>query len=101
MALPKFIITDKNCLRLGDVNRHYQLLLPGERCLGGGLYEFDYVSNRLLLSWLSTDYGTPRWERIDTLKVPMEYRGMRIVYEKMGNWEHGFCVTDELKIEYI
>lgn len=101
MALPKFIITDKHYLRLGVVDRHYQLLLPGERCVGGGLYEFDYVSNRLLLSWLSTDYGEPRWDRIERLRVPMEYRGMQIVYELMRNWEKGFCVTSELEIEYV
>ena len=53
MALPKFIITQDGYFRLGMVYQHKDLLLAGERCIGGGYYRFDYVSNRLILGIFS------------------------------------------------
>ena len=49
MSQPKFILTSKGELRLGMVNRHYELLKADEHCYGGGYYEFDYLSNRSLI----------------------------------------------------
>lgn len=60
MSYPKFILTNTDRLRLGRVNLHKELLLPGEYCLGGGFYEFDYVGGRLLLSGKSYDFGRDR-----------------------------------------
>jgi hypothetical protein len=60
MTLPKFIITMERLrvgvpcsgigyFRLGMVNQHKDLLKPGDSCLGGGYYHFDYASNRIIL----------------------------------------------------
>ena len=46
MTLPKFIITMDGFFRLGMVNQHKDLLKPGDSCLGGGYYHFDYTTNR-------------------------------------------------------
>lgn len=100
MTFPKFIITRKGYLRMGMVNQHRQLLLPGDQCIGGGFYEFDYVACRIVLDRESYDFGRPRWQMIDTLKVPSEYRGMQIVYRRDNNSEHDFDVSGSLKIEY-
>lgn len=98
MEHPKFIITSTGHLRLGLVTLHRDLLMPHEQCLGGGFYEFDYVNNRLLLSGKSYDYGTPRWGKIDTLKVPEAYRGMDIVYR--DSWDEELNLTTEFPIQY-
>lgn len=47
---------------MGIAVLHRDLLQPGEMCYGGGYYQFDYVSNRLLLTGESTDFGVPRWD---------------------------------------
>ena len=47
MTLPKFIITMDGVFRLGMVNQHKDLLKPGDQCIGGGYYHFDFVSNRM------------------------------------------------------
>lgn len=80
MEHPKFIITSQGHLRLGMVTLHRDLLMAHEQCLGGGFYEFDYASNRLLLSGKSFDYGYPQWGRIDVLKVPEAFKGVAILY---------------------
>jgi len=98
MNQPKFIITSDGYLRLGMVNMHKDLLLPGDDCIGGGYYSFDYVSNRLILDRRSYDYGKPKWHLLDTFQVPAVYRGLQIVYiyddgEKLD-------ISREFKIEY-
>ena len=80
MALPKFIITMDGYLRLGMVNQHKDLLIGDDSCIGGGYYQFDWASNRLLLDRASYDFGRPRWHLLESLKVPASYRGLRIVY---------------------
>ena len=98
MAFPKFIITQSGRLRLGMVNQHRDLLQRFDVCIGGGYYEFDYLSQRILLSRSSYDFGKPKWTRLQTLIVPAAYRGMSIVYR----YDDGekFLVTDNLIIEY-
>ncbi|MCM1141574.1 MAG: hypothetical protein NC453_23630 [Muribaculum sp.] len=98
MSQPKFIITADGFLRLGMVNMHKDLLLPGDVCIGGGYYQFDYVSNRLILDRKSYDYGKPKWHWLDVLKVPSVYRGLQIVYIYDDGEE--FDLSQELKIEY-
>ena len=98
MLHPKFIITSGGHLRLGMVTLHRDLLMAHEDCLGGGLYEFDYVTNRLLLSGKSFDYGPPRWSKIDVLRVPEAYRGFSIVYR--DSWGDEISLTAEFRIEY-
>ena len=49
MNLPKFIITMDGYFRLGMVNQHKDLLKPGDQCIGGGYYHFDFVSNRIII----------------------------------------------------
>ena len=56
MTLPKFIITMDGYFRLGMVNQHKDLLKPGDSCLGGGYYHFDYTSNRIVLDRSSYDF---------------------------------------------
>ena len=61
MNLPKFIITLDGYFRFGQVNQHKHLLKPGDQCIGGGYYHFDFVSNRILLDRESYDFGRPKW----------------------------------------
>ena len=98
MAYPKFIITQSGRLRLGMIYQHRDLLEPFDVCIGGGYYEFDYVSNRLLLSRQSYDFGKPQWDRLQRLIVPTAYRGMRIVYRYDDGTE--LRVSETLTIEY-
>ena len=81
MTLPKFIITMDGYFRLGMVNQHKDLLKPGDSCIGGGYYVFDFVSNRIILDRESYDFGRPKWHLLEVLKVPSTYRGLRIVYK--------------------
>ena len=110
-------------LRLGMVNQHKDLLIGDDSCIGGGYYQFDWASNRLLLDRASYDLGRPRWHLLETLKVPASYRGLRIVYLYDDDHEdltssslggasaisseldgvrlaQAFIVSDELEIEY-
>ena len=100
MSLPKFIITRDCYLRVGMVNQHKDLLQPDDDCIGGGYYQFDFTSNRMILDRASYDFGIPRWLLIDTLKVPTVYRGLRIVYKYDDGLHDDLQVTEELKIEY-
>ena len=58
MTLPKFIITMDGVFRLGMVNQHKHLLKPGDQCIGGGYYHFDFVSNRIILDSSASEVGT-------------------------------------------
>lgn len=80
MEHPKFIITNSGYLRLGMVTLHRDLLMRHEQCLGGGFYEFDYAGEKLILSGKSFDYGPPRWNKVETLKVSEAYHGVPIIY---------------------
>ena len=84
--------------RLGMVFLHQDLLRKGDSCIGGGYYEVDYTCNRLLLDRSSTDFGAPKWHLLETLKVPSQYRGFRLVYYYPDGME--FDVSEELSIEY-
>lgn len=98
MEHPKFIITKNGHFRLGMVHLHKDLLKSGEVCLGGGYYQFDYTSNRIILSRSSYDYGEPRWHLLKTLKVPSVYKGLRLVYYYDDGQE--FDISQQLKLEY-
>lgn len=100
MSLPEFIITMDGHLRLGMVNQHKDLLVAGDQCIGGGYYQFDWASNRIVRDRASYDFGRPRWHLLETLKVPSQYRGLRIVYIYDDDFHDDYCVNDELKIEY-
>lgn len=100
MKHPKFILTNTGYFRFGMVNLHMHLLQGQETCYGGGYYEFDYVSNRLLLSGASYDFGQPRWRWLDTLKVPSSCRGLSIIYRSGDAREGDFNVSEEMNIEY-
>lgn len=100
MSLPKFIITLDGYLRLGMVGQHKELLQAGDQCIGGGYYQFDFVSNRIVLDRESWDFGRPKWHLVDVLRVPSVYRGLRIVYRYDDGFHDDFNVSDELKIEY-
>ena len=86
--------------RMGMVNQHKDLLKPGDQCIGGGYYRFDYVSNRIVLDRSSCDFGKPKWHLLDTLKVPSTYKGLRLVYVYDDDFHDDFDVSEELKIEY-
>jgi hypothetical protein len=79
-------------------NQHKHLLKPGDQCIGGGYYHFDFVSNRILLDRESYDFGRPKWHLLETLKVPSVYRGLRLVYFYDDDSE--FDVSRELQIDY-
>ena len=99
MNLPKFIITMNGNFRLGMVNQHKDLLLPGDQCIGGGYYHFDYTSNRIILDRSSYDFGIPKWHLLEVLKVSSVYHGLRFVYFYDDDRE--FDVSQELQIEYF
>ena len=101
MTLPKFIITMDGYFRLGMVNQHKDLLKPGDQCIGGGYYHFDYVTNRLVLDRSSYDFGLPKWHLLEVLRVPSYYRGLLIVYQYDDRYHDDFVVSDELTIEYV
>lgn len=100
MTLPKFIITMDGMFRLGMVNQHKHLLMPGDQCIGGGYYFFDFVSNRIILDRESYDYGRPRWHLLETLKVPSVYKGLQIIYKDDDGFHDDFNVSENLVIEY-
>lgn len=100
MALPKFVICMDGTFRLGMVDQHKHLLKPGDQCIGGGYYHFDYTSNIILLDRLSFDFGYPKWHLLEVLRVPSAYRGMRIVYKYDDGLHADFNVSEELRIEY-
>ena len=100
MNLPKFIITMDGYFRLGMVNQHKHLLKPGDQCIGGGYYFFDFISNRITLDRESYDFGRPRWHLLDTLRVPSTYRGMSLIYKYDDGFHDDFNISEELKIEY-
>ena len=81
-------------------NQHKHLLKPGEQCIGGGYYHFDFVSNVIILDRESYDFGRPKWHLLEVLKVPSTYRGMRIVYKYDDGFHDDFNVSEELPIEY-
>ena len=101
----KFILTQHGVLRFGDVRLHKDLLESGDFCYGGGFYEFDYGTNRIILSGASFDFGSPLWERFLSLdiplKVPEDYRGMGIVYRYDDQIRGELRVTEDFQIEYI
>ena len=100
MTLPKFIVCMDGTFRLGMVNQHKHLLTPGDQCIGGGYYHFDFVSNRIILDRESYDFGRPKWHLLEVLKVPSTYRGMRIIYKYDDGFHNEFNVSEELRIEY-
>ena len=101
MTYPKFIITKEGYFRLGMVNLHKPLLKRKDYCLGGGFYQFDYASNRILLDGESYDFGPPLWDMIDVLKVPAEYRGMQIIYQYHDENEEDLVLTESKEIVYV
>lgn len=79
---PKFILTLDGHLRIGSVKMHKDLLQPGDTCIGGGFWEVDYMSRRLILSGKSYDYGKPKWTFVTgTIYVPTDFSGLRIEYD--------------------
>ena len=98
--LPKFIITMDGFFRLGMVGLHKDLLQPGDQCIGGGYYRFDYVSNQIILDRESFDFGKPKWHLLEALKVPSSYKGMRLVYKHDDKLLDDFNVSEELRIAY-
>ncbi len=100
MTHPKFIITMTGHLRLGMVTLHKDLLMTGDKCLGGGYYEFDYVSNQIILSGHSSDFGKPLWHCLSTIKIPKEYVGFSIQYKPDDICEPTIDVDAILEKEY-
>jgi len=91
--MQKFIVTSDGRFRYGDVRLHKNLLLPGEDCIGGGMYEFDYPGSRMLLWGESYDFGRVKWSWLDTLILPSALRGLRIEYEDLP-------LTDFVSLEF-
>ena len=111
MMLPKFIISmerlrvgERNSgigvLRLGMVRQHRDLLKPGDQCIGGGYYTFDFVFNRIILDRSSYDFGRPKWHLLESLKIPSTYRGLQLIYKYDDGFHDDFNVSGELQIEY-
>ena len=99
--MPKFILTDSGYLRMGMVDMHKDLLQAGENCYGGGYYEFDFMTNRLLLRGKSYDYGKPRWDKLSFLKIPRVYEGLRLVYLSENREGDELNIADLLELEFV
>ncbi len=97
---PKFIITADGELRLGMVSLHKHLLERGETCLGGGYYEVDYERGMLKLWGESGDFGRPQWDHLETLRVPLPYRGLTPVYYPGSLDGYAVPLSDILTLEY-
>ena len=98
---PKFILTKDGTLRLGMVKRHLELLKAGEVCIGGGYFSLDYISRRLLLSGASSEYGEPRWENVENLKLSAHYQGLEVTYTSWESWKEELPVSSMMEITYI
>lgn len=81
--MQKFIVTSDGHFRYGDVGLHKHLLKGGGSCIGGGVYEFDYVGGKMLLSGRSYDFGRVKWSYIDKLILPKALEGLSIYYEDL------------------
>lgn len=97
---PKFILTKDGTLRLGMVKRHLELLKAGESCIGGGYYKIDTLSHRLLLNGASSEYGEPKWEKVDCIKISAYYQGLEISYSSWEEWQEEFPVSEKFDITY-
>lgn len=98
---PKFILTKDGTLRLGMVKRHLELLRAGEICIGGGYYEIDTLSHRLLLSGASSEYGEPSWEKVGSLKLSALYQGLEIIYTSWDRWKDEVTISSIMEIIYL
>lgn len=98
---PKFILTRDGTIRLGVVKRHIELLKPGETCIGGGYYELDYITHKLLLNGASSEYGEPDWNKTDNIKISAYYQGLDITYTSWDSWKEVFPVSERLDINYL
>ena len=87
-------------LRIGMVHLHSELVQPDDEPIGGGFFDVDCLSNRLILYRQSHDYGVPRWHLVDVLHVPVEYRGYRIIYHYDDGWHEVFNVSESFAIDY-
>ncbi|MDO4512052.1 MAG: hypothetical protein Q4B68_09590 [Bacteroidales bacterium] len=101
----KFVITSDGHLRLGDVRMHRDLLWPGDLCLGGGFYCFDYVAMQVVLDRASYDYGPPQWSKLAaagcSLKISREYEGFAFVYRHGHHEVEEIDLGEWLGIEWI
>lgn len=87
-------------IRIGYVRMHKDLLLPDDTCIGGGFWEVDAVSHRLLLSGKSYDYGKPKWTFVTgKLYLPKDYRGLRIEYHGDSLMDDA-DISDEFELSY-
>ena len=91
--MQKFIVLNTGEFRYGDVTMHRDLLRADEDCIGGGMYEFDWVNKSMLLSGRSYDYGRVKWDWIDELLLPSQLEGITVYYEDLP-------LTDFVKVRY-
>ncbi len=98
---PKFILTLDGHLRIGSVQMHKDLLLPNDTCIGGGFWEVDPISMKLLLSGKSYDYGKPKFNFVTgKLYVPKDYEGLRIEYNS-DSLVDSLNVSEQFEISYF
>ena len=83
------------------VKRHLELPRAGEICIGGGYYEIDTLSHRLLLSGASSEYGEPSWEKVGNLKLSALYQGLEIIYTSWDRWKDEVTISSIMEIIYL
>lgn len=97
---PKFILTLDGHLRIGSVQMHKDLLLPNDTCIGGGFWEIDPISMKLLLFGKSYDYGKPNWNFVTgKLYVSKDFEGLRIEYNGDSFVDY-VNVSEQFEISY-
>jgi len=78
----KFILYDGE-IRLGRVSLHKELLPDGHdltKVKGGGWFEIDTESKRLILSGKSFDFGPYDQEAAATAKLPKRLEGYELIF---------------------
>ena len=72
---------NKVYMRFANTDFHYMLVMNGERCLGGGMFNFDEEKNEMKLFGRSSDFGAPNFDEIkEKIHTDEDLEGMRIIF---------------------
>jgi hypothetical protein len=84
----KFVLIEKENnvaeLRFANVELHSDMVLKGEKCLGGGFFKIKEDTKQLIMWDKSHDFGYPKFE------------GKKIVTEEFGFEDYTFYYVPDL-----
>lgn len=98
----KFIIagdakTGEGYLRMGEVSQHVELRIGYEKVWGGGFWEIDHASRRVVLSGRSGDFGAPLFDYLKMMD--RQLREYAIVYQE--DWNSNPVTIDTFGVDWI